>query len=114
MDKGSIIEDQPTKSLFIDPKEDTTKKLIKQVIDEPVHLKDKHYYELIYAHDNVDDKILSSMVKTFDVDVNIVYAKTLSIHKELIGYLYIELFGSQIDDALTYLKSKEIKVRLYV
>jgi D-methionine transport system ATP-binding protein len=114
MDKGSIIEDQPTKSLFINPKEDTTKKLIKQVIDEPVHLKDKHYYELIYAHDNVDDKILSSMVKTFDVDVNIVYAKTLSIHKELIGYLYIELFGSQIDDALTYLKSKEIKVRLYV
>jgi D-methionine transport system ATP-binding protein len=114
MDKGSIIEDQPTKSLFINPKEDTTKKLIKQVIDEPVHLKDKHYYEFIYAHDNVDDKILSSMVKTFDVDVNIVYAKTLSIHKELIGYLYIELFGSQIDDALTYLKSKEIKVRLYV
>lgn len=114
MDQGKIIEDQPTKSLFIDPIKDTTKKLIKQVIDEPVHLKDKHYYELIYAHDNVDDKILSSMVKTFDVDVNIVYAKTLSIHKKLIGYLYIELFGSQIDDALTYLKSKEIKVRLYV
>ena len=114
MDQGKIIEDQPTKSLFIDPIKDTTKRLIKQVIDEPIHLKDKHYYELIYAHDNVDDKILSSMVKTFDVDVNIVYAKTLSIHKELIGYLYIELFGSQIDDALTYLKSKEIKVRLYV
>jgi D-methionine transport system ATP-binding protein len=54
------------------------------------------------------------MVKTFDVDVNIVYAKTLSIHKKLIGYLYIELLCSQIDDALTYLKSKEIKVRLYV
>jgi D-methionine transport system ATP-binding protein len=114
MDQGKIIEDQPTKSLFIDPIKDTTKRLIKQVIDEPIHLKDKHYYELIYAHDNVDDKILSSMVKTFDVDVNIVYAKTLSIHKKLIGYLYIELFGSQIDDALTYLKSKEIKVRLYV
>jgi len=114
MDKGSIIEDQPKKSLFIDPIKDTTKKLIKQVIDEPIQLKDNHYYELIYAHDNVDDKILSSMVKTFDVDVNIVYAKTLSIHKEMIGYLYIELFGSQIDDALTYLKSKEIKVRLYV
>jgi D-methionine transport system ATP-binding protein len=114
MDQGKIIEDQPTKSLFIDPIKDTTKKLIKQVIDEPIHLKNKHYYELIYAHDNVDDKILSSMVKTFDVDVNIVYAKTLSIHKKLIGYLYIELLCSQIDDALTYLKSKEIKVRLYV
>jgi len=114
MEKGKIIEDQPTKSLFIDPKEETTKKLIKQVIDEPTHLKDKHYYEFIYAHNNVDDKILSTMVKTFDVDVNIVYAKTLSIQNDLIGYLYIELFGSQIDDALSYLKSKEIKVRRYV
>jgi D-methionine transport system ATP-binding protein len=64
MDQGKIIEDQPTKFLFIEPKEAITKKLIKQVIDEPTHLKDKHYYELIYAHDNVDDKILSSMIKT--------------------------------------------------
>ena len=113
MNQGEIIEDQPTKPLFIYPKEEVTKKLIKQVIDEPTHLKDKHYFELIYAHQNVDDKILSHMIKTYDVDVNIVYAKTLSIQSDLIGYLYIELFGSQLNDAITYLKSKEIEVRRY-
>ena len=113
MDRGQIIEDQSTKSLFINPKEETTKKLIKQVIDEPIHLKDKHYFELIYAHDNVDDRILSHMIKTFNVDVNIVYAKTLSIKSHIIGYLYIELNGSQTKDAINYLKSKNIEVKRY-
>lgn len=113
MDEGKIIEDQPTKSLFVSPIEATTKKLIKQVIDEPVHLKNKNYYELIYAHDNVDDRLLSHTIKTYQIDVNIVYAKTLTINSEMIGYLYLEIIGDHIEDAIHYLREKDIEVRKY-
>lgn len=113
MDEGRIIEDQPTKNLFVSPKNSTTKKLIKQVIDEPVHLKNKNYYELIYAHDNVDDSLLSYAIKTYQIDVNIVYAKTLAINTEMIGYLYLEIIGEHIDQAINYLREKDIEVRKY-
>lgn len=113
MDEGRIIEDQSTKNLFVSPKNSTTKKLIKQVIDEPVHLKNKNYYELIYAHDNVDDSLLSYAIKTYQIDVNIVYAKTLTINTEMIGYLYLEIIGEHIDQAINYLREKDIEVRKY-
>ncbi len=113
MDEGRIIEDQPTKNLFVSPKNSITKKLIKQVIDEPVHLKNKNYYELIYAHDNVDDSLLSYAIKTYQIDVNIVYAKTLTINTEMIGYLYLEITGEHIDQAINYLREKDIEVRKY-
>lgn len=113
MDKGEIIEDQPIKELFINPKHETTKKLLKQVLDEPEHLKNRHIYELIYAHQNVNQSVISHMIKTYDIDVNIVYAKTLSIALESIGYLYVELIGSQIEQAICYLKTKQIEVRKY-
>lgn len=113
MDEGRIIEDQSTKNLFVSPKNSITKKLIKQVIDEPVHLKNKNYYELIYAHDNVDDSLLSYAIKTYQIDVNIVYAKTLAINTEMIGYLYLEIIGEHIDQAINYLREKDIEVRKY-
>lgn len=113
MDEGRIIEDQSTKNLFVSPKNSITKKLIKQVIDEPVHLKNKNYYELIYAHDNVDDSLLSYAIKTYQIDVNIVYAKTLTINTEMIGYLYLEIIGEHIDQAINYLREKDIEVRKY-
>lgn len=113
INEGRIIEDQPTKNLFVSPKNSTTKKLIKQVIDEPVHLKNKNYYELIYAHDNVDDSLLSYAIKTYQIDVNIVYAKTLTINTEMIGYLYLEIIGEHIDQAINYLREKDIEVRKY-
>lgn len=113
MDNGKIIEDRPTKQLFINPFTETTKSLIKQVIDEPIHLKHKHYLELIYDHQQVDDTILSHMIKKYDVDVNIVFAKTLTIGTQMIGYLYLEMKGTNQKQAIDYLLSNNIEVRTY-
>ncbi|BCR35114.1 methionine ABC transporter ATP-binding protein [Mariniplasma anaerobium] len=113
MDKGKIIEDRPTKDLFINPHMDITKSLIKQVIDEPTHLKNKQYLELVYHHEHVDDTILSHMIKKYDIDVNILFAKTLTVGNQTIGYLYVELIGDNKSKAIKYLVSNEIEVREY-
>jgi D-methionine transport system ATP-binding protein len=113
MDKGEIIEDRETKDLFINPLTQITKSLIKQVIDEPTHLKNKAYLELIYHHEHVDDTILSQMIKKFDIDVNILFAKTLTVGQQTIGYLYVELIGVNKSKAIKYLQTNEIEVREY-
>ncbi|MCD4827640.1 MAG: ATP-binding cassette domain-containing protein [Acholeplasmataceae bacterium] len=113
MDQGKIIEDRSTKDLFINPFSDITKSLIKQVIDEPTHLKDKHYLELIYHHEHVNDTILSQMIKTYDIDVNIHFAKTLTIGSQTIGYLYLEMIGNHKTKAIEYLRSNDIEVKEY-
>lgn len=113
IDKGFIVEDQSTKELFTHPKKEVTKSLIKSLVYEPEHL-DKIIYELIYDHKNSDSMILSSMIKTYDVDVNIMFAKTLELRDETIGYLYLEIRGDKRDEALAYLHHQGIEVRRYV
>ena len=113
MDQGVIIEDRSTKELFINPYTDITKSLIKQIINEPKHLKGKDCLELIYHQENVNDTVISQMIKNFDVDVNICFAKTLTIGTQTIGYLYIDMIGIQKAKAIAYLKSNNIEVNKY-
>ena len=39
--------------------------------------------------------------------------KTLTINTEMIGYLYLEITGEHIDQAINYLREKDIEVRKY-
>lgn len=114
MSEGAIVEDNDTKSIFVYPKTSVTKQLIKQVIDEPIDLKDGRLYELIYNHSNANHQLLSQVIKTYQIDVNIVHAKTLSIGDEKIGYLYLEISGDQKGSAIKHLKISQVEVRLYV
>ena len=75
---------------------------------------DKTIYELVYDHKNSDSMTLSQMIKTFEVDVNIMFAKTLELKDETIGYLYIEIVGKRTEDALSFLKNQGVEVRRYV
>lgn len=113
MDQGVIIEDQSAKNLFTKPQSLVTKSLIKTLIYD--HSKDdKNIYELIYDHKNSDSMTLSDMIKRFDVDVNIMFAKTLELKDETIGYLYLQIEGEKQDDAILFLKNEGVEVHLYV
>ncbi|MBI9009192.1 MAG: ATP-binding cassette domain-containing protein [Tenericutes bacterium] len=109
MDSGKIIEDSSTKDLFVRPVHPKTKQLIKSIVYD-VSLPQRDVYELIYSEKNNNETIISDTVKHFDIDLNIIQAKSISIQEEYIGYLYVQLFGKQIDNAITFLKSKGIEV----
>ncbi len=111
MDKGEIIEDQPIKAIFTHPLHPKTKALVHSLTyDKP---KDVIAYELIYDQKNSGEAILSNMIKIYHVDVNILFAKTLKIQEEWIGYLYVEIHGDDLKRAIQYLNDQRIEVSLY-
>jgi D-methionine transport system ATP-binding protein len=111
MDNGEIIEDQPIKAMFTHPVHPKTKVLVHSLTYEKPN--DVIAYELIYDQKNSGEAILSNMIKTYHVDVNILFAKTLKIQEEWIGYLYVEIHGDDLKKAIQYLKDQRIEVSLY-
>lgn len=111
MDQGEIIEDQPIKSIFTHPMHQKTKALVHSLTYEKP--KDVIAYELIYDQKNSGEAILSHMIKIYHVDVNILFAKTLKIQEEWIGYLYVEIRGNDLDKAIQYLNDQRIEVSIY-
>lgn len=113
MNQGVIIEDKRAKELFTKPTSEVTRALIKSLIYEPKD-QSQTIYELIYDHKNSDSMTLSDMIKTFDVDVNIMFAKTLELKDENIGYLYLQIQGIRQEEAINYLKTCGVEVNRYV
>ncbi len=111
MDQGTIVEQNDVLELFMNPKHEVTKSLVKQTKHFDETLTD--VYELIYKNEANETSILSDMIKTYNVDINILHAQVLEIVDTEIGYLYIKITGDDIASALEYLKSKEIKVTRY-
>jgi D-methionine transport system ATP-binding protein len=113
MDQGNIIEDQNVKALFTHPISSITKSLIRSLVYEPKDIS-KEIYELIYDHKNSDSMTLSDMIKIYQVDVNIMFAKTLELKDEVIGYLYLQIEGKNKEQALAFLRDAHVEVNRYV
>jgi D-methionine transport system ATP-binding protein len=58
--------------------------------------------------------LISSMIKKFDVDANILYGNIDYIKETPFGYLALELTGlpEQIDEGLAYLKGQGLEVEV--
>ncbi|WP_162140256.1 methionine ABC transporter ATP-binding protein [Haploplasma axanthum] len=111
MDSGEIIEDQKVLELFISPKTKTAKTLInlKTELDEY----NDNTFILKYKNSANKERILSETIKKFEIDFNILSAKTLDIGKNIVGYLILEITGNRVDEAIIYLKNKGIEVEKY-
>ncbi|MGE4320154.1 MAG: methionine ABC transporter ATP-binding protein [Acholeplasmataceae bacterium] len=111
MDQGQIVEQNNTIDLFMDPKHPVTKSLVK----ETIHIDETYtdVYELIYTKDANETSVLSQMIKSFDIDINILHAQVLDIVDDQIGYLYVKMTGHDLDAAISYLNTHGIKVKKY-
>lgn len=110
MDGGHIVEDVLIKDLFVNPKSVVAKSLLQSFKYET---KEHQVYELVYNHKNSDDTILSDCIKQYQIDVNIKYAKTLELKSETIGFLYVQMTGARVEDAIGYLRKHQVEVNLY-
>jgi len=111
MDQGMIVEQNNIKDLFMNPKHRVTQSLVKQSIHLDESL--ENIYELIYKTHASDRSILSKAIKKYNVDINILHAHVLDIVDMSIGYLYVNISGDEINDAIAYIKSKGIQVSQY-
>ena len=127
IENGDIIEEGTMFELFTNPKTPTTKDFIKSInnVELPAILKgvplSKEYIEggklllrLSFIGSSAGDPLISSLVKKFDVDVNILYGNIDSIKDTPYGTLLVEISGvrSSIKDALTYLHARNLRMEV--
>lgn len=127
IENGYIIEEGTMFELFTNPKTPTTKDFIKSInnVELPPILKNvpisKEYMEggklllrLSFIGSSAGDPLISSLVKNFDVDVNILYGNIDSIKETPYGTLLIEVSGGRnsIKSALTYLHERKLKMEV--
>lgn len=120
MENGRIIEENTTKELFRNPQTKVTRSFIKnlkdEVEEEVINGEDfkGDVYRLSYANNNYDKPILSQCMKKFDVYVNILSGNINKLNATSVGYLTVEIQGSEAErkKALHFLIENQVSVEV--
>ena len=121
MEKGKIIEENDVEELFKNPQHEVTKSFIRGTHDK---LNDSDIKSLGSGQGkvvtlNFDDKvakksIVSQVIKTLDVDINILLGKTSKIQSSSTGFLSVEIMGNEeeIDKAIKMFEDNDVVVEV--
>lgn len=109
MHQGEIVEENDTKGLFINPKHKVTQTLIASILENNIQ-KHESIYRLIYTAGRVDQSILSDVIKKYNIDTNIIHAKSIELKYETLGYLWIQIKGPNKNHAINALLESGIEV----
>ncbi len=125
LENGKLVEVAEVDTFFAEPQSDLGKHFVKQSqrFELPEHIADELIpYEagcntiikLSFLGNNVDEPLISSLSKMFDVDVNIIQAKVEHIKETNIGLLIVELIGDndKTKQAIEYIKELNLKVEV--
>lgn len=112
LEKGAVVETGLVQQVFADPKHPITKKLVQKVSHEiPEHfLKRKapnsYLLRLSFMGEKADSPVISQMIKSYDVDANILLGWIDSLQTTTVGTLILELTGKEEDlpKALAFLQ----------
>ncbi len=127
MEAGKVVESGEILNIFTNPKSEVTKKFINtttsihQVFemiennDPLVRLQgDEVLIRLIYSSQNAKDPLMSYLVKTFDVDFNIIFGNVEVLSGKPLGNLVVKLQGEKdkIEAAINYIKQDDVRVEV--
>lgn len=126
MNKGEIVEEGSVLHVFREPKQEITKRFIKQ--DREADNKEtrqaltelkKAYPEgrilqLFFQGDNVGAPIISKVSRQCDCDINIIHGSIQSTHNTPMGTLIIQVLGEQAiqDKALELFRTYPVEVEV--
>lgn len=113
MEKGKIIESGNILDVFSNPKTTTTKNLVfeslysKELYDILQDKKDlENIFSIFFIGDLVEEPVLSTIQKKYDVDVNILFGNIELILGKKLGNLIVEITGKDLDKAILEIKEK--------
>lgn len=118
MEDGKIIEENATKELFRNPKNKRTLSFIKSLMDtteeEIYNIEDfkGKLVRLSYDENSAKVPLISDIVKNSDISINILSGNINKLKSTSIGYLLVELIGSdeEINKAIELFKKNNIMV----
>lgn len=123
LEHGRLVEDNTVEKFFTNPQSDLGQQFVAQIqrfdLPEPIKVRlqesGRHIIvKLAFKNDGVDEPVLSSLTRRFDIDVNIIQAKVEHIGATNLGLMVAELIGSSQQNAraLEYLQSLPIETEV--
>ncbi|WP_059105966.1 methionine ABC transporter ATP-binding protein [Shouchella shacheensis] len=122
MEAGQVIEEGTVLDIFSKPQHQTTQKFVRSVVQDQIpdsvlktlDQKDgtSGIYKIEFIGESSGQPLLSSLVRQFDVDVNVLYGSIIEIQATPFGHLIVEIQGDvpSVQNAFTYIKSLGLTV----
>lgn len=124
MEAGKVVEMGNVLDVFQSPQEPITKRFVSQ-ITEPVEAKQAitHIIEeypngklikLVFVGERTEQPVLASLIRKFDVEVNIVQGNISHTHGGAYGTLILHLNGdaSTVQDAIHFLNEEDVRTEV--
>lgn len=125
LEHGKLVEHAEVDQFFADPQSDLGKRFVAQSqrFDLPAHIADKldtnalngnPVIKLAFHGSHVQDPVISTLAKQFDVDVNIIQANVEHIRTTNIGLMIAELLGTpdNTQQAIDYLHKQPLTMEV--
>ncbi|QHS23150.1 methionine ABC transporter ATP-binding protein [Virgibacillus sp. MSP4-1] len=124
MDNGKVIEQGEVLEVFMHPKEKTTRRFVQQVMGEqeeqsPIHYFVKNYesgkvLRLHFVGETANQALISKLVKTFNVEINILQGNITQTKDGAYGTLYVHMDGKEevVDEAMKYIQQTSVELEV--
>ncbi len=121
MEQGKVIEHGSTLEIFSKPQQNTTKNFIQTVLQQqlPVNilnnLENKNHnsiYCLKFLGSSAQETVVQSVIKQFDISLNILFANMTEINGAVIGQMFVQLLGDAalIQQSVAFLEQNGVEV----
>lgn len=122
MEQGEIVEQGTIFDVFVHPKQNITKKLVNNVINNELPevvakqitlANTNNIRHLIYNADELSKPLISDLSKRFNVDISILFGSVIEFQGKLLGSLIVEFIcdDSKLDVIYQELKTHNLIVR---
>ncbi|UQW96634.1 methionine ABC transporter ATP-binding protein [Rummeliibacillus sp. G93] len=120
MEAGQIVEQGNVLEVFQSPKAEITKKFVSQVTESAEHKEsisqmlddpNSQLIQLTFVGKKAEQPVISHLIRTFDVDVNIVHGNISATKSGPYGTLIVRIAGNEenINKAIQYLDGEDVK-----
>jgi len=121
MDDGKVVEEGTINEIFNNPKQEITKRFIKQGEDEDLDELIEEFkttypegkiLRLTYLEEYAQTPLISKISRKYDVDINIIHGNIHSTKTSNLGTLYVQVVGKeqQMNDAIEELSNVNVEV----
>lgn len=124
MEGGQVVEEGPVLEVFKKPSADITKRFVQQVTEPEEtketldHLLEKYpdgkVIQLSFVGEDAERPLITKLIRTYDVEVNILQGKISQTRNGSYGTLYIHINGSdeEIQRALQFIEEQQVGVEV--
>ncbi|WP_211824537.1 methionine ABC transporter ATP-binding protein MetN [Kistimonas asteriae] len=126
LSQGQLIEENDVEQFFLSPKTELAREFVRTAIHEkrPNDLESGFQTEpapgarpvirITFVGRTVGQPLITKASRQFGVDFSIMQADIETVNGKSMGFLMVELFGSEaaVDEAIKYLRSQEVSVEV--